>query len=364
MKLRSFRFPFLVTTFLLSAAQAQMGLEGFQSGRYEVRKPSSSALRVPASDAAPSVTKVKRKIANSPKEQNFEQAETSEKSKTSVEVNEVAQLDSIPAKEPGIRDQFLSLFSEGADEITNFYKTKAHPDDIRQNKVELDFNPVLTYVDSQSSYSPRSYFSIFQGMDLGARVWFTPLIGVSGHMTFSLAGDMREAQGADSTQTYFENMDLAFRLRNFFDADLLAKSIEFSLHYIEQKVQPSVDSSTRVRFKTQALGLGLSARVPSSKEYAWTFGGVFYPRMQHTESGSASGYGSGSPEESVGMTLQWGGEWKFSRYSQILWGLESQLQKNVFSGSAAADPNSGLTPNNISVQQALHVFSLGYRWGH
>ncbi len=331
-----------------------MGLEGFQSGRYEIRKQSKASARTPASE-----------ISVTAKELKPEPTVAAEKTETSVEVKELIQRESSPSSEPGISEQMASLFSEGAGQIANFYKIKAHPDDLRQNKVELDFTPVLAYVDSQSNYSPRSYFNVFQGMDLGARVWFTPLIGVSGHMMFSLAGDMREAQGGDYTQTYFENMDLAFRLRNFFDADLLAKSVEFSLHYIEQKVQPSADSPTRMRLKTQAVGLGMTARVPTSKDYAWTFGGVFYPRMQHAESVSVSGYNSGSPEESVGMTLQLGGEWKFSRHSQILWGLESQLQRNVFSGAAAAaDPNSGLTPNNVSVQQALYLFSLGYRWGH
>ena len=338
-----------------------MGLEGFQSGRYVVRKVTAE----PKPAAKTSGKPVNPETPNQRKPSSDAKPIAVEEKPTSVESVKAEEAKPAEKTEPGISEQMGSLFSKDASRIYDFYKTRTHQDDIRQNKLELDFSPVVANVESKSNYSPRDYHSSYQGLEVGARIWLTPLIGVSGHMSFSMAGRLGEAGGFNNTPTYYENMNLAGRFRTFFDSDLAARSVELNLHYVERKTQPSTDSTTRLRLKSQALGLGLQTRLPTSNSYAWTFGGIFYPRIQHTESALISGISSGTHEESVGLDLNLGGEWKLSRHSQILWGLEAQLEKNSFSGAVgAADPISGATVQNTSVDQTTYLLKLGYRWGH
>ncbi len=74
---------------------------------------------------------------------------------------------------------------------------------------------------------------------------------------------------------------------------------------------------------------------------------------------------SGSSDESTRLGLIFGGEWKFTRESQVLWGLDISTERNVFDGPASLpDPSTGETPSNVSVTNSLYMFSLGYRWGH
>ncbi|AHZ85755.1 hypothetical protein Bb109J_c0094 [Bdellovibrio bacteriovorus] len=389
-------FSFLIFAALFASAfpaTAQVGLEGFSSGRYEVRKANK---RSPASEAeaTPVITDSEGVAVRTLKTSELEaekkaEAEKKEKelaakkeaeAKAAAETQAATAASVAPAaapkvagaeaspevEEPTIGEQAESLFSDKASKIFEFYREQIHEDDIRNNRLELDVMPVVAYNDSQSNYTFRDYQSFFNALKIRSNVWFTPLIGVSGQILFSFAADVDSVQADQSrVSAKYEFVDLGLNFRKFFGVSRKSNSLEFSLLLSDNKMTVPSDNTSRVRIKTQGLGVGLKARIPTSANYAWTLGGSFFPRLQHSESATGVNIQSGASEESVRIGLDVGGEWKFTRESQMIWSLGASAERNVFDGAAGLpDPGTGLTPNNVSVTNSLYMFSLGYRWGH
>ncbi|KYG69059.1 hypothetical protein [Bdellovibrio bacteriovorus] len=393
---------------LLASAEtsfAQMGLEGFSSGRYEVRK---KASRKPASEgeATPVVTDADGVKVRTLKESELEaekkaeeaaelakaEAARKEAEKKAAEEKlakeKATQLTAPPAvtsspapahppipvkeltvdaevQEPTLSEHAESLFSSQADRIYDFYREQIHPDDIRNNKVELDVTPVVAYNESQSNYSFRDYQSFFNALKLKTNVWFTPRIGVSGQMMFSLAADVDSLVDSSRIPAKYEYLDLGLNFRKFFGVSRKSSSVEFSVLFSENKMNVPSDNTSRARLKTSGVGVGLKARIPTSVNHSWVVGGTFFPRLQHSESVTGADMSSGSSEESIRIGVDVGGEWKFSREGQMIWNLGVSAERNVFDGAAALpDPSTGATPSNVSVTNSLYMFSLGYRWGH
>ncbi|CAE77779.1 hypothetical protein AB1A81_00270 [Bdellovibrio bacteriovorus] len=389
-------FSFLIFAALFASAfpaTAQVGLEGFSSGRYEVRKANK---RSPASEAeaTPVITDSEGVAVRTLKTSELEaekkaEAEKKEKelaakkeaeAKAAAETQAATAASVAPAaapkvagaeaspevEEPTIGEQAESLFSDKASKIFEFYREQIHEDDIRNNRLELDVMPVVAYNDSQSNYTFRDYQSFFNALKIRSNVWFTPLIGVSGQILFSFAADVDSVQADQSrVSAKYEFVDLGLNFRKFFGVSRKSNSLEFSLLLSDNKMTVPSDNTSRARIKTQGLGVGLKARIPTSANYAWTLGGSFFPRLQHSESATGVNIQSGASEESVRIGLDVGGEWKFTRESQMIWSLGASAERNVFDGAAGLpDPGTGLTPNNVSVTNSLYMFSLGYRWGH
>lgn len=373
----------IVFAFGFSSSQtlAQSGLEGISTGRYEIKKSVSPAKkRAPASEgpeaqevdvvlksgngkAKPIVesTKTDGPAADDLKplalEQSSVPSEKSESAKTEGKEEVV---------EPGIQEQAESLFSAKAAKIYSFYREQIHPDDIRNNRVEIDIMPSMVYNDSQSNYSFRDYQSYFNALKLKSNVWFTPLIGVSGQIMFSMAADL-DAMSADRSRVSakYEQLDLGVNFRKFFGVSRKASSLEFAVLYTDHKMTVPSDTLSRVRIKSQGLGLGIKSRIPVSTDYAWVLGGTFFPRIQHSEEETGQAISSGSIAESSRVGLEFGGEYKYTRQSQIIWSLGLSTERNIFDGAATfTDPHTGATPSNVSVTNSTYLFSLGYRWGH
>ncbi|MGE5086039.1 MAG: hypothetical protein ACM3MG_07025 [Bacillota bacterium] len=341
---------------------AQSSLEGFQTGRYEVHK-STKKSRHPSS-----VTE-DPPVASAPKVVEPEKLPAAvENPVAPVAVPPVAPKTEEPAKavEPGISEQAQSLFSNQVGKINEFYREQIHPDDVRNNKLEIEFAPMAIYNDSHSNYSFRNYNSYFNAVKLKANLWFTPLIGISGKFMFSMGADVDANDGSNSRVTAkYEFMDLGINFRKFFGTSRMANSLEFSLLYSDDKTKMPSDATGRVNIKSSGVGLGLKARFPTSASYAWAVGGSFFPRLQHRESEAGAVISSGASEENTRMSFDFGGEWIFSRENQLIWALGVTTEKNLFDGAAATpDPSTGSTPSNVSVTNSLYMFSLGYRWGH
>lgn len=381
-------------------AQAQSSLEGFSTGRYEVRK-SVKSKRLPSSEEGgteSSVTdsegikvqlltpsqlaaekaaeekaeknkkkldklkpKVSQKEAGSEKV-NIEKAPELEPAKASVA--EKTDMTEKVTQEPSISEQAESLFANKTDKVYEYYRQEVHPEDVRNNKVEIDFAPLLIYNDSSSNYSFRKYQSFFEALKLKASVWLTPLIGVSGQYMFSFGADVDDANHS-KISTKYEYVDLGLNFRKFFGISRKANSLEFSVLYSDNSFRVSNESTMHSRLKSNGLGVGLKARLPSSGSYSWVLGGSFFPRLQHSESATAVNARSGSTDENTRLEFDLGGEWLFSRYSQMVWNLGVSSERNLFSGTASLpDSSTGSTPSNVSVTNTLYMLNLGYRWGH
>lgn len=367
----------LITLNLLVIAgtpvQAQMGLEGFSTGRYEVHK---TKPRKPASEETTDEKNKSAALKNSVKktEETVEKKNQQSESKPQVDSEQLTKSDlsqtattqNDPVEEPSIQEQAQSLISNKPEHIYDFYREKISADDDRNNRAQLDVTPVVAYIDSQSNYSYRNYQSFFNGLKLKANVWITPRIGVTGQIMFSLAADI-DSIGADKSRlpAKHEFVDLGVNFRTFFDSTLRSKSMEFLVLYTENKMTVPIDSTARTRLKSQGIGAGIKMRVPISDTYAWTLGTNFFPRVLHSELETGAAIKSGSAEESVRVGIDVGGEWRLNRKNQIIWGLAANVERNIFDGAAESiDPETGLTPSNVSVTNALYLFSLGYRWGH
>ncbi len=379
--------------------QAQSSLEGFSSGRYEIRKSGSATKsRVPASEAEglvtdsvgaknksnsetlptelPTKTMTKEampgaSLAASQKEGVVVMVGASALATTDVVMEATAASDSkiveteVQVQEPGIGVQAQSIFNDGASKIQEFYREQVHPDDIRNNRVEIELAPTVIYNDSASNYSFRDYQSYFNTLKIRANVWLTPLIGLSGQILFSFAADVDEVGSSSRVPAKYEFVDLGLNFRKFFGVSRKSNSSEFSILLSDNKMNVPSTSTTRGRLKSSGLGVGVKGRFPTSVSYAWTIGGTFFPRLQHSEAETGFVLNSGSIQESSRVGLDLGGEWKFDRESQMIWGLGISSERNIFSGTAGAlDPSTGTTPNNVSVTNSLYLFSLGYRWGH
>lgn len=364
--------------FVASVSNAQVGLEGISSGRYEVRK---AKLRTPASEQPPVVTDsegIKIRTLKASELVAEEKARKEEEQKKlevpNVDIGRTSSpvVDAKPTEEqkefqePTIGEQAESLFSRKTDKIYDFYREQINEDDIRHNRAELDILPIVAYNDSQSNYSFRDYQSYFNGLQFKANVWFTPLIGVTGKIMFSLAADV-DSMAADKSRipAKYEMVDLGINFRRFFGVTPKSNSLEFSLIFSENKMITPSNNVDRVRLKSQGFGVGLKTRMPSSSNYAWVFGGSFFPRLQHTESETGINLESGASGENIRIGLDLGGEWKFTRESQMVWNLGMSAERNIFTGvSNIPDPSTGLTPSNVGVTNSMYIFSLGYRWGH
>lgn len=367
-----------------SIALAQSSLEGVSTGRYEIRKaPSSAKTRNPASEAATTAPEEVNVVlkAETGKVKPVVESTTKSSSPADIDLKPLvleqgsvaagnAEVEEATKKEevvePGIQEQAESLFSSKASKIYSFYREQIHPDDIRNNRVEIDILPSMVYNDSQSNYSFRDYQSYFNALKFKSSVWFTPLIGVSGQILFSMAADL-DAMAADRSRVSakYEQMDLGINFRKFFGISRKASSLEFSVLYGDHKMTVPSDALSRVRIKSQGLGLGIKSRIPTSTNYAWVLGGTFFPRVQHSEEEAGLAISSGSIAESSRVNLEFGGEYKFTRESQMIWSVGLTTERNVFDGAATvADPNTGATPSNVSVTNSTYLFSLGYRWGH
>lgn len=361
---------------------AQSSLEGFQTGRYEMHK-STKKSRQPSSvtegaPAAPVSKEDDLKVSLKKSDEKTSKVVESETEKLPAKIEKPVEpvavvvppvapkTEATEAVEPGIGEQAQSLFSNQAEKIYEFYREQVHPDDVRNNKLEIEFAPVAIYNDSSSNYSFRNYNSYFNSVKLKANLWFTPLIGVSGKFMFSMGADVDANDGSNSREAAkYEFVDLGINFRKFFGTSRKSNSLEFSVLYADDKVKLPSDATGRVNIKSSGIGLGLKARLPASASYAWTVGGSFFPRLQHRESEAGAAVSSGASEENTRMNFDFGGEWIFSRESQLIWGLGVTAERNLFDGAATApDPSTGATPSNVSVTNSLYMFSLGYRWGH
>lgn len=356
-----------------TTAVAQSSLEGFSTGRYEIHKSTKSRKLSSVDQEVPKpVVNVAEKVTAAPAtdkgaaviDKKIADDKASVDKKITEEKKESTSDSEANAEEPSISEQAESLFFNRAEKVYEYYRQEIHADDIRNNKIEVEFAPILGYNNSSSNYSFREYKSFFEALKLKANVWLTPLIGISGQILFSFGADIDDANRS-KLSTKYEYLDLSLNFRKFFGVSRKANSLEFAVLYSDNAFNTSKDSTLHSRLKSNGFGVGLKARFPTSISYAWTVGGTFFPRLQHSESATAVDVSSGSADENARIGFDVGGEWKFSRHSQMIWNLGISSEKNLFTGKASLpDSSTGVTPSNVSVTNTMYLMNLGYRWGH
>lgn len=295
------------------------------------------------------------------------------KTRTPAALSEITPLRSGPgteealtSSEPGLMDHLSALWSGQRQDVLNYYREQLDPDDVRLNLVEIQVLSALTKGRSESSYSYRDHEMTSTDLKIRSNVWFTPLIGLTGSMRFSLAGSIfEEKEPKNPESVHHEEMELGVKVRHHFNLSATSPVLEARFYYIDDDYRLASDSMARLRTETTGFGLGVQGLVHSSKELIWTLGAFYEPQLSHREMSGDLSARSGYRPQTAGHGIELGGEWKMKRSSQVVYGVEYRSEKNQFDGRATlVDPESGIFPNDIGVTSTRLTFSLGYRWGH
>lgn len=219
--------------------------------------------------------------------------------------------------------------------------------------------------ESKSNYSYRDYKTVFSAIFVGGDVWFNKNLAVHGGMLFSLDADL---DGNDTNKSKvpakYEHLDLGLKYRRFFGEGVGSQSLEFSGLYLDHGLNISTGSLLRAQLKSRGLGLGVVTNFVTSEKFSWSLGAKIFPKIVHTESNDGVPIESGSDPESSRLEFNIGTEWALDGGNSLIFRMDYALEKNLFDGQpVSVDPNTGLTPKNVGVENSFLGFSLGYRWG-
>jgi len=332
---------------------------------------SSQAVVVPPATASTTTTSstststsTTLKVAK-PEQKKVEKLLFSEPAPVQAEASKKAAEQEVQFEEPTVTEQVRDIVLGKSPEFVEAYKEQIHPDDIRLNRIEVNILSGVVSTTSKSSYSFRSYTTFSPTVTLGAHFWMTPFLGIHGNYATTMGGDVVEDSSTNSrTTAQQEWTEIGFDVRKFFGMSRKSNSLEFGLHLSEYKFKVRGDSTHRAQLRSSGVGFHLKTRIPVAPSYSWTFGGKLIPRVQHAEMETGINLSSGSGGESSRVDLLVGGEFKLARQNQILWDVTAAFEKNQFNGQAnRVDPETGLAPTGVAVENTFLLFSLGYRWG-
>lgn len=357
-------FLIFISFVSVEIAHAQFGLEGISSGRYETK---GSAYvekdQLVGSSTEESKKKVDGTKVESPLITKNEPNKTKKKSeagKSSVVSNTV----SLKAQRNVASDSSEVNPVELPVPVV-FEESKKVERKNRPKILTLDIRPGVIINDSKSNYSYRDYKTVFSSIFVGGDVWFNKNLAVHGGMLFSLDADL---DGNDANKSKvpakYEHLDLGFKYKRYFGEGVGSQSLEFSGLYLDHGLNISSGSLLRAQLKSRGLGLGVVTNFVTSEKFSWFLGAKIFPKITHTESNDGVPIESGSDPESSRLEFNLGTEWALDGGNSLVFRVDYALEKNLFDGQPlAVDPETGLSPKNVGVENSFLGFSLGYRWG-
>lgn len=231
--------------------------------------------------------------------------------------------------------------------------------------LSLDVAGFMLNQDSKSGFSPRNYNSQSMGYKIAPTFNLDNGIFASISFASTMISNIDQINAKGSTTNVRQdwttigvlykkqNSDLT---NNIYNADLMAKLV-----WSEYKFNLLNEDNYHSKLKTTGFGAGVVVKIPSGNYYNWIFEGLLFPSLSHAETG---GYSSGNSPETTRMDFSLGGEFTISKTGQLFYEIKSMFEKNRFASTTTqADPETGLSPSRVSVQNWFYMFSLGYRWG-
>lgn len=326
---------------------------GLQSGRYQLKQGKSEQIIYPS-----------KKKSKSPEKSPASEAPPIPYVAPIVETY-TQSLEPSPQQEPTLKEQVVDIISGGRKKVAEIYREQIHLDDVRMNKIEVDLGTGFSYNSAKANYAYRSYYSFAPLLSLGAKVWLTPLLGISGKYQSTYGEDVAATNNSfNRVPVKSEWIEFSIDIRKFYGYSRRANNLQYGLLYSELKMNPPADDATRARIKSAGFGVYVDSRFPVAPSYAWTLGGELYPILTHSENATGINLQSGSSVSSSRIGVKVGGEFKLSRQNQMIWHLGIKVERNQFAGSAnLTDPESGTIPSGVSVTNTWTFLQLGYRWG-
>lgn len=369
---------------LLRGSGKSPSLETLDSGRFiinkSVRTPKSQVtVEVKKNEAQPPVSIAKPEVDKSPVDTNSSaEASTvvsSDTSSTSVViVKPNPEPTPTPPSEPSPKpttegemnfmEKMRLMVLGTTDKELEQLRSKEVARKEGQNILEIDLSPTYFYFNSSSAYSVRRQSSSSPGFSGGLSVWVSPYFAIQAQTQESLGAAISDmSTGSLSGQTFTRNrIGLAFRSIDLDSTE--SAQTAWGIYYSE--FQSAIAGSVNGRVKTKSSGIMISfdAKIPSGANYNHTLGVSIEPKLSHKETSKSQNIKTGTGNISSALSARLGGEIRFQRQNQIFWMLEHRYEKNLFKGqSTFADPITGATPDGVSVDQGLSLFSIGYRWG-
>lgn len=269
-----------------------------------------------------------------------------------------------PSGETVIENETFLLPGTDSDKI-QAYVEQIHPDDVRLNRAELNIASGLIMNDARSNYSYRQYSTSSPHITFKGTFWLSPFMSLYGSYLNSVGSDMT-ANPANNSKivAQHELTEFGLDLRKHYGLSRKSNSLSYGIFFSEYKLTVPGDSQYRVKLRSSGIGFKVGARLPVSPNYSWTIGGQLVPRVQTIETATALNLSSGSLGESSRFGINFGGEIKLTRFNQIYWILDGIVEKNQFNGQASvSDPETGVAPRGVGVDNRFLILSFGYRWG-
>lgn len=335
---------------LLRSGGSAPSREELDSSRYTVR-PEAPVLQQEAEPSSPPPT-------SSQTRSSTELIETLVPLDQSEE--EIAEEDN-----SSVGDQVRDLVMGGNEQALDRYRGLLHPNDSRNNLIEITVAPIYLYNHSSSNYWYREHFSSSPGILLGTKLWLSPFFGVQGEFKSSFGASIaKQSDVPNRLEATHQWLDLGIRFRRYFGLSRRSPGLIFGLDFSDYQMKVPKISDTRVGTSTTGVRLSVEAILPKSPHYSWVLGGEWIPKGGHKEINTQLDLKSGTGPTSETVGLWFGGQHNFDRYNQVFWKLSHRVENNLFDGQASlADPVTGQQPEGVSVTNSTTIFHFGYTWG-
>jgi hypothetical protein len=250
-------------------------------------------------------------------------------------------------------------------EFIKKYKEAVHHEDVRLNRMEITIQPGFLSAKARSNYYYRDTTSKSAALGIGANIWLTPFFGVKLESLSSNGADIEGQTSDERLAAKHDWFDLSLSIRKFAGLSRRSNTLELGLDYSDYHLNVPADTTIRSRLRTTGFGVHMNLRVPLTQHYAHNFGFQYFPSLDHKEDYSSLDISSGQKNEASRVGIGTGGDFIFSRSTQLTWSLKWYYENINFKGDAGSpEPGATVLPSNSSVKNEYILFGAGYRWGN
>jgi hypothetical protein len=351
---------------LRTGSKSGPSVESLDSGRYKIREPKSRDAAVEMEEE-----KTGTSIPSPVSSKTTVKAKATAEATTTVVVVPSTPPEPSPVplgpqpepQKPSVTTQVKELILGGTEDDIADYRNQIHPQDPRANAVEISMAPAYYYNDTSSSYSFHNYNSSGPGYDLRANLWLTPFFGLQSDLFTSLSSSVRSG-GSNAVAVEYQVWDSGLRFRKHFGYSRKSSSVVFGIDYTQSSSKIARAAIDLVGSESSGVALVMESTIPSSVTYAHTFGIAMRPHMHEKESATSISVTSGTKGQTNGVELSLGGQWTLDRRNQVFWKLRHNVERTLYEGSASqVDPQTGVTPNGVTLTNSTTMFYFGFRWG-
>jgi len=346
---------------LLRSSSQSPDKSSLDSSRYTIRPEITKSQPLIKRPASPLETQ-KNKIIGPKKPSNFKSNFKEKPSQSDfVQLNQELKASKENQKKEVI--QVENFFWRGAEGAKDF-KSLLHPQDTRQNLLEIGVDAGVLYQDSRSNYWYRRYSSSSPMLSANMTLWLTPFLGFRADFMTSMSSDMK----GDPTTHRRIPVDHQWwsgqvRFRKSFGLDRKSPHILIGIGLNEYRINVPTNDLNRIRVHTSGSVIELGLQKPSSVDHIWELGVQVLPQAKQKEKKTGIKVQSGSKQDTNGVGFWIGSRFVIDRKRQFYWRLSHTLNKSLYKGQANMDdPIEGTKPEGVYVKTGITLFKVGYTW--